>query len=180
LIDEGVSSGRILFHRGDDISDESLSQEALLQIHGHATRVIFLRNLPRLGNDACHYAVNLVIVDIPEGIVSIGHCAFMSCLNLTTIYFPKTLTSIGQMTFSGCSSLEIVDLLHTNLQIQELGFMAFAGCSELKKMMIPDSLQEFDPNANLYDDFFRGCSRLVPSIIDDRNGSSRLAWRAAR
>ena len=103
------------------------------------TRVIFLLNVTKVGELACCYAVNLVVVEIPEGVKSIGEMAFMRCASLTTNSFPTTLTSIGVAAFEDCSSLAIVDLLHTNLQ--ELGHGAFNDCSELKSMIIPDSLQ---------------------------------------
>ncbi|GMH78712.1 hypothetical protein TrLO_g1456 [Triparma laevis f. longispina] len=108
-------------------------------------------------------AVNLVIVDIPEGIESIGRSAFHYCRSLTTVSFPTMLTSIGDNTFFQCSSLDNIDLLHTNLH--EFGDWAFCGCSELKSMTIPDSLQTFGRSV------FCMCDKLVPSNIDveDRN-----------
>ena len=120
-------------------------------------QVVFLLNITKVGDYACYYAVNLVVVEIPEGVESIGDMAFSGCSSLTTVSFPTTLRSIGGFTFVNCYSLENVDLLHTRLQ--EIGDHAFYDCSELKSMTIPDSLQ------TLGDFVFANCSNLVPSSI---------------
>ena len=76
---------------------------------------------------------------------------------MTTVYFPMMLVKISMTAFLDCSGLDIVDLLHTNLQ--EFGDAAFYGCSELKSMTIPDSLQTLGKGV------FLECSKLVPSSI---------------
>jgi len=119
--------------------------------------VIILLNI-KVGDFACNFAINLVIVEIPEGIEIIGIGAFDECRSLTTIPFPITLTSIGWNAFADCSSLENVDLLHTNLQ--ELEEWAFYQCSELKSVTIPDSYLTLGAGV------FAGCSKLVPSNLD--------------
>ena len=136
LIDEGVRSGELIVHDGKDISyDEAYAREERCAL---ATRAIFLLNITKVGKWACRWADNLVVVDIPEGVESIGFQAFWGCSSLTTVSFPRTLTSIGESAFSVCVSLDNVDLLHTNLQ--EIKPEAFKFCSELKSMMIPDLL----------------------------------------
>ncbi|GMH60372.1 hypothetical protein TrLO_g3812 [Triparma laevis f. longispina] len=120
-------------------------------------RVIFLLNIMTVGDGACCYT-SLFVVDIPEGVERISDNAFYACRSLTTISFSTTLTSIWDYDFAGCSSLEIVDLLHTNLQ--ELGEAAFASCSKLMTITIPDSFQTL----GIWD--FHKCSKLVPSTID--------------
>ena len=122
-----------------------------------ATRVIFLLNTTKVGEYACYYAENLVVVDIPEGIERIGYETFSRCINLTAVSFPATLTLIGDGAFFLCSSLEIVDLRHTNLQ--EIEYSAFYGCSELKSMTIPDALQTLGRMV------YKECSKLIPSGI---------------
>ncbi|GMI16749.1 hypothetical protein TrLO_g3672 [Triparma laevis f. longispina] len=121
LIDEGVESGEMLVHDGKDISfGEANSRKERRKL---ITRVIFLPNITKVGEYACEFACNLVIVDIPEGIQSISTAAFDGCRSLTTVSFSRTLTSIGELAFYNCPSLENADLLHTNLQ--DLGNYAF-------------------------------------------------------
>ncbi|GMH83427.1 hypothetical protein TL16_g09595 [Triparma laevis f. inornata] len=128
VIDQGVESGAIMFHDGKDIIYQvAVAREERLKL---ATRVLFLLNITKVGVRACSYSINLVVVDIPDGVESNGSNAFGGCISLATVFFPATLNSIGDYAFSECSCLENVDLLHTNLQ--ELGSRAFYRCTELK------------------------------------------------
>ncbi|GMI17095.1 hypothetical protein TrLO_g13500 [Triparma laevis f. longispina] len=156
LIDEGVASGAMMVHDGRDLSFEEAS--ARKERRKLVTRVVFLLIITKVGENACCYAHNLVVVDIPEGVEGIAHSAFCRCDSLTTVSFPRTLITIGEFAFQQCSSLDNVDLLHTNLQ--ELGQYAFYKCSELELMTIPDSLQ------TLGELVFCDCRKLVPSSIN--------------
>ncbi|GMH90907.1 hypothetical protein TL16_g11904 [Triparma laevis f. inornata] len=156
VIDESVESGVIMVHDGKDIDeDDAFARKDRREL---VTQVIFLLNITKVGDYACEWATNLVVVDVPGGVLSIGEGAFASCWSLTTVSFPTTLISIGAFAFINCTGLEIVDLFHTNLQ--ELGEGVFSYCSELTSMTIPDSLQ------TLGSFVFDGCSKLVPSSID--------------
>jgi len=46
------------------------------------TRVIFLLSITKVGAHACDDAINLVVVDIPEGVERFCGCAFGSPLGL--------------------------------------------------------------------------------------------------
>jgi len=116
FIDEGVRSGAMIFHDGKDISEDN----AYAQVEDQkervklVTRVIFLLNITKVGEHACMLSVNLVVVDINEGVESIGGGAFQWCKSLSTVSFLTTLKSIGDAAFNQCLSLENVDFLHTN------------------------------------------------------------------
>ncbi|GMI14602.1 hypothetical protein TrVE_jg5488 [Triparma verrucosa] len=149
--------GEIIVHGGNDFSyDEDRSDTRKLKM-GQVTKVVFLLNITKVGVYACWSAINLVFVDIPEGITIIGDASFARCSSLKDIKFPESLTSIGAYSFAKCLSLEKVDLLHTN--VEELGSGAFTNCGSLKEMKIPDSLQKFGSNV------FQNCYRLVPLSI---------------
>jgi hypothetical protein len=67
---------------------------------------------------------------IPEGVTSIGKCAFHGCKSLNSIKIPKSVTSIGEEAFWGCSNLEIViDNSKDNVKVEE---SAFKGCKSVK------------------------------------------------
>ncbi|GMH90861.1 hypothetical protein TrST_g3895 [Triparma strigata] len=148
----------IIVHGGNDISRDEANSDARKEGMKQVTKVVFLLNITKVGDRACACAVNLVVVDIPEGITSIGRSSFQFCSSLKDVKFPKSLTSVGYSSFHNCSSLEEVDLLHTF--IHKLGYRAFAGCTSLREMKVPDSLQTFGGNV------FSGCSKLVPSDIN--------------
>ncbi|GMH58870.1 hypothetical protein TrLO_g8005 [Triparma laevis f. longispina] len=70
LIDEGVRSRELIVHGGNNISKDVVA--AREERRKLATRVVFLLNITKIGRDECYHAANLVVVDIPEGIVIIG------------------------------------------------------------------------------------------------------------
>ena len=126
FIDEKIESGVMIVVGYNKRSSEAWDQRERRSL---ATQVVFLQNITKVGRYACSYAVNLVVVEIPEGVESIGDFAFRGCKSLTTVSFPTTLINIGGGAFSNCSSLDNVDLLHT--QLQEIGDWAFHNCSNL-------------------------------------------------
>ncbi|GMH94265.1 hypothetical protein TrST_g13689 [Triparma strigata] len=167
-IDGLVGSGEMMVVQRNDISFEEAYFRARIE---QVMKVVFLLNITKVGNCACAYASNLVVVDIPEGITIICDNSFSDCRSLKDIKFPKSLTKIGRASFSDCFSLEEVDLLHTN--VRALGDSAFHGCTSLREMKIPDSLQKFGELV------FYGCSKLVPSDINvgyDQDVSEVVAY----
>ena len=88
VINEGVESGEIMVHDGKDISDdEGWARSKRRKL---VTRLIFPINITKVAAYACYPAANLVVVDIPEGIESIGQAAFSGCRSLTTVSFRTT------------------------------------------------------------------------------------------
>jgi len=116
---------------------------------------------------------------VPEGVETIGQCAFMGCGVLSEVSFPRTLTAIGADAFSGCKKLTVVTvpegvktvgagafrscagmteiILPENLE--DLGTSAFAFCSSLKSIELPDGLTE------VKDETFRECSGLESVVL---------------
>ncbi|GMH95798.1 hypothetical protein TrVE_jg12760 [Triparma verrucosa] len=149
--------GEIIVHGGNDISADEATSAVRHERMPQVTKIVFLLNITKVGDFACSWASNLVVVDIPEGITIIGGYSFNSCSSLKEIKFPKSLVSIGVHSLSYCWSLEEVDLLHTN--VQKFDDYAFSGCTSLREMKVPDSLQKFGTYV------FGSCSKLVPSDI---------------
>ena len=139
--EEDEPFGEVIVHGGNDISSDEAKSDARMEGMDQVTKVVFLLNITKVGDNVCYIASNLVVVDIPEGITSIGEgCSFYGCSSLKEIKFPKSLTSIGVQSFCNCSSLERADLLHT--KVQQLGQQAFGNCASLREMKVPDSLQQ--------------------------------------
>ena len=95
---------------------------------------------------------------IPDGVNSIGYCAFSGCKSLTSLVIPNSVTSIGDSAFWGCTSL-------TSLVIPDgvtsIGKSAFSGCEYLSSLVIPDSVTSIGDMA------FCGCSSLTSLVIPD-------------
>ncbi|GMH95964.1 hypothetical protein TrST_g6066 [Triparma strigata] len=63
--------GDMVVHGGNDISYEEADFAARYEWMDQVTKVVFLLNITKVGEHACYYASNLVVVNIPEGITSI-------------------------------------------------------------------------------------------------------------
>ena len=101
-------------------------------------------------------SVNLTSYTIPDGVTSIGDCAFQSCSSLTEINIPYSVTSIGGSAFSYCLSLTEITIPDS---VTEIGERAFENCSSLKSITIPGSVTEIKY------DTFRWCRQLSSIII---------------
>ncbi|GMI01738.1 hypothetical protein TrVE_jg7187 [Triparma verrucosa] len=147
-----IAMAAMIVHEGSDVNH---MQDRLQR--DDVTQVVFLLNITKVGMYACYKASILVVVDIPEGVESIGQSAFAHCKSLTTVSFPTTLTTIKRCAFIGATKLDNVHLSHTKLQIVEE--WAFYECSELKSMTIPPSLRRLGFLA------FHPGSKLIPRSL---------------
>ena len=95
---------------------------------------------------------------IPDGVKSIGKCAFVDCYSLVSISIPNSVTNIGDSAFDGCSSLS--NLVIPN-SVTSIGDGAFWGCSSLRSLVIPNSVTSIGNSA------FEGCSSLSSLVIPD-------------
>ena len=95
---------------------------------------------------------------IPDGVKSIGKCAFVDCYFLVSISIPNSVTNIGDSAFDGCSSLS--NLVIPN-SVTSIGDGAFWGCSSLRSLVIPNSVTSIDAWV------FSGCKSLSNITIPD-------------
>ncbi|GMH76564.1 hypothetical protein TrST_g10082 [Triparma strigata] len=184
-LEEDEPYGKIIVHGGNDVSWSEADSDARKKKMKPVKKIVFLLNTTKVGDYAFKGASilglrSVVVVDIPEGITSIGDRSFFQCYYLKYIKFPKSLTSIGRSSFRSCFSLEQVDLLHTN--VEELGDDAFTSCTNLREMKFPDSLVKFGYGV------FSECKKLDlssltfnPVFTVDGNDISRdKAWSEER
>ena len=83
----------------------------------------------------CYYAHRLFLngeeikdLVIPDGVTSIGGCAFEGCSGLTSVTIPDSVTSIGGTAFYNCSGLTSITIPDS---VTSIGAHAFNGCSDV-------------------------------------------------
>ena len=130
---------------------------------------------------------------IPDGVASIGKCAFFDCSGLTSVTLPNSVTSIGDGAFFWCGNLASIKvdsgnttydsrdncnaIIEANTKtlikgckntfipnsVTSIGDKAFAGCKGLVSVTIPDSV------ASIGDRAFECCEDLrsvtIPNSI---------------
>ncbi|MBR1630177.1 MAG: Ig-like domain-containing protein [Lachnospiraceae bacterium] len=93
------------------------------------------------------YKNDIEHVEIKDGVVSIGHFAFIHCLNLKSISIPVGVTSIGNDAFESCESMESLFIPNS---VTSIGEWAFAACYSLKSISIPNSVTSIKDGAFCY------------------------------
>ena len=111
-----------------------------------------------IGEAAFNYCSSLTYIDIPAGVTSIGYGTFSGCSSLASIDIPDGVISIGERAFSNCSSLESVTL---GSGVETIGDYAFMSCINLKSINIPDGV------VSIGDYAFSSCGRLESVDIPD-------------
>ena len=78
---------------------------------------------------------NLIQINLPEGISSIGRSAFYNSSNLETIFIPKTITLIEKYAFWGCFNLKSIYCQAINPP--KLGSWTFIHIPKNSKIYVP-------------------------------------------
>lgn len=96
---------------------------------------IVIDNTSREVNSVAGFAshTGLELVDIQEGITTIGSRAFESCVNLTGATLPDSLQQIQSGAFQGCVKL---DTMHIPKGVKIIADAAFAQCSDLETFTV--------------------------------------------
>lgn len=80
-------------------------------------------------------------IEIPEGVLEIGDCAFVDHKNIKAITLPDGLVSIGNRCFEGCSALISMVIPDS---VRSIGEYAFNGCTSLRSCRLPEKLYQID------------------------------------
>lgn len=104
--------------------------------------VVLPKTIKRIGDNAFRTS-NLVHINLPEGLETIGEWAFYSCRKLELAEFPSTLKHIGNNAFRGCYAIS-VSSFPDGIETLGTGIFAYitSKSSPLKKFTLPDHLKE--------------------------------------
>lgn len=93
---------------------------------------------------------------VPEGVVTIGACAFDGCAQLTNVQIPEGVTFIGEYAFYDCDGLTQLTFPSTMEQLG--GWRIFSGCDNLSEFRFLGSATWLQNNNN------------CPALLGDFNG----------
>ena len=109
-----------------------------------------------IGDYAFSGCTGLTSTTIPSSVTSIGGYAFSECTSLNSVTIGEGATSIGDYAFSGCTSLNSVTIGEGAISI---GDYAFSGCTSLNSVTIGEGAISIGDNA------FAECTGLVSIVI---------------
>ena len=107
---------------------------------------------------------NIIELDIPEGIVTIGTRMFSKNATLRRASIPKTAVKLGECIFEFASALEKCTFEHpADSSLNRLPHFMFSYCSALKALSLPDCIEYISPEKEdaLYNSAFSSCTSLT-------------------
>ncbi len=175
-------------HQGKPVTE--IGEEAFDEC-GKLTSITIPDSVTSIGSRAFHDCSSLTSITIPNSVTSIDDYAFYGCWDLTSITIPDSVTSIGKYAFSDCSSLTSIivspdnpiyhssgnclietatktliagcqnSIIPADGSVTSIGDAAFASCSSLTSITIPDSVIRIGEVA------FVNCDGLTSITIGD-------------
>ena len=113
-------------------------------------------SLETIGNHAFERCSSLKSINIPNKIKTIDHHTFISCTSLQSITIGNNVETIGSASFHSCTSLQTI---HWNKSVKTISVNAFQFCSSLKTLSLPDSVTYLDQGC------FADCTQLTTVTI---------------
>lgn len=148
------------------------------------TSVVVENGTTGIAGGAFNGRSNLVSVDIPQSVTSIGSYAFSGC-GLTSVSLPTALTYLGSAAFLGCTALNTIDIpaftetggyssytspISGYSSNGNSGYFIFAGCSSLTSATLAEGM------TRVYIGMFVDCTNLttvtLPSTITSISASA--------
>jgi len=144
----------------------------------------------KLGTSSFSRCYGLTKIEVPSSVVTIKDSTFYDCKNLREITIPNSVQDICYEAFGFCANLTPGLLIYgdgtkcygwlgdqekcTEVVIpdgvKKIEKTAFSYISSLKKIEIPNSVNEIESGA------FRGCNGLTPGLLIYDNGTKCYGW----
>jgi len=90
----------------------------------------------RIGDGAFRLGSELLSVQLPMGITTLGEYSFCDCPNLADVTLPSTVTRISDRAFSSCKSFKHVVI---PASVTHIGDYAYERCDGVESLVIEDS-----------------------------------------
>ena len=135
-----VFEGCVSLHR-ISLSGEVYETENLIEaMDSHSAYPGIIRSIARSvfhsmsieNGELQSFNINLKIVNVPEGVRSVGKSCFFDKKGIVSITFPGSLREIRANAFSNCIGLTEIIFQNEEVKLEE---KAFRGCSALKKVV---------------------------------------------
>ena len=142
---------------GDDLTWVFLDGTGVLIIDGTGEMYDYKKvsNIPWYG-----ILKDIKQVSLPDGLTSIGECAFFYCTNLTSVAIPESVTSIKEQAFYHCEALTSITIPES---VTSIGVGAFYVCKALTSITIPKSVTSIGSAT------FSSCTSLTAIDVDAAN-----------
>ena len=141
---------------GDVLASGTMESGITWSVSGKTLRVAGNGKIPldQYSGEAPWYGLRNEIeaLEVSEGIVDLGQCAFYGLEQLKTAKLPEGLLQIDESTFCGCVSLVEVNI---PASVRSIGSGAFQYCGDLESIALPEELTDIGNQA------FYGCSALT-------------------
>ena len=151
-----------------DVSADDNKSKVTATLYSNGSFVISGTGDMKSFSETCEYAdyrKDIKIIEIKNGVTSIGSKAFESCTSLTSIEIPDSVSSIGNFAFEQCTSLTSIIIPDS---VTSIGYVAFNSCTSLTSIEIPDSVTSIQWSV------FNYCKSLTEIKVaeDNKNYSS--------
>jgi hypothetical protein len=146
---------------------ESIGANAFYQC-SRLSQVKFSEKLQSIGEYAFYQCSALKTITLASEIIKKG--AFNGCTSLTGVFL-SSLTDLGEEAFAGCSLLDSVELPDN---LESIGKRAFGECVAITALYIPEQVQSIGQNA------LQGCANLMrltlPFVGGTRDDNNRFTY----
>ena len=130
-----VDAGNTCYH--SDGINSAIIETATSKLVTGSARTVIPDGIVTIGPCAFYNCIGLTSITIPSTVTSIERCAFYKCTNLTSITLPQSLTSIEERAFTWCTSLTTMTIPS---KVTNIGESAFTLCSSLTSVNIPSGV----------------------------------------
>ena len=110
----------------------------LISYWGKENVVNVPQGVESIGNEAFDECRALTSITLPQGVKSIGNRAFSCCKALTSITLPQGVKSIGEWAFYNCCALTSITLPQG---VKSIGNGAFCYCYDLTSITLPQGVE---------------------------------------